>query len=298
MQPQPSASPIKTVGIIGAGVMGVGIADVVALAGFHVVWLRGSPRPGAEALERLATQQAKRVARGKLAAADAGAAQARIALATEVGAIATCDLVIETVAEAVEAKCALFSRIKPHLAPHAIVATNTSTLRLSELARDLGPARFAALHFFSPVPAMALVELATLPAADGDVLPALGAFVATLGKTGVVVADSTGFIVNRLLVPYLLSAMVALESGLAGPTEIDTAMKLGCGHPLGPLALADLIGLDVVLAMAQLLAKEFAHPSYDAPDVLRRLVAAGQLGNKTGGGFYCGGAPNPQLVVK
>ena len=291
-----TSGEIKRVALVGAGVMGVGIVDVVAMAGFDVVWLRGSDRPPAEALARLTADHTKRVARGKLADDAAQAARARIAPSADVAAVATCDLVIETIAEDLAQKRALLARLAAHAAPHAIFASNTSTLKIDELARGIRPTRMAALHFFSPVPAMALVEVATLAATDADVAPALLAFVHALGKTPVPVADATGFIVNRLLVPYLLSAMVALQSGLASAPQIDTAMRLGCGHPLGPLALADLIGLDIVASMADLLHAEFKHPSYEAPAVLRALVAAGLLGRKSGGGFYVGDAPNPRLA--
>jgi 3-hydroxybutyryl-CoA dehydrogenase len=207
--------------------------------------------------------------------------------------------VIESVIEDLEAKRALFAWLAKRLPPHAVLATNTSTLRVSELAKEIRPRRMIGLHFFSPVPAMNLVELAYLGTTDADVVPAAERFVTRLGKTAVPVVDSSGFIVNRLLVPMLLNAIHAYEQGLATAEQIDTAMRLGCGHPMGPLALSDLIGLDVVYAMAKLLFKEFGDACYRAPALLRRLVHQGLLGKKTGRGFYDHtvkpAVPNPEV---
>lgn len=275
---------IKSVGIVGSGLMGAGIAEVAALAGLPVVLVKATGGDAGAARDKIAKAMAARVAKGKLAAADADAALARITCATDLGALAGCELVVEAIVEDLAAKRALFERLDAVLAPDAILASNTSTLKISDLACRAG--RTLGLHFFSPVPAMNLVEIAHLPGTDPDALAACEALVARLGKTAVPVLDSTGFVVNRLLVPMLLGAIAAYEHGLAGAEHIDTAMRLGCGHPMGPLALSDLIGLDVVYAMSKLLYKEFGDDRYRPPALLRRLVQAGQLGKKSGIGLY------------
>lgn len=277
---------IKTVGIVGAGLMGTGIAEVCALAGLRTILVRASGGDPAAAIERVRSSLTTRVARGKLEAAAAEAALRQLTATTSLAAAAECDLVIESIVEDLATKRALFERLAPHLAPHAILASNTSTLKITELAAGLREQRTIGLHFFSPVPAMALVEVAHTLTTDADALAAAQAFVAALGKTAVPVLDSTGFIVNRLLVPVLTGAIAAYEQGLAPAEHIDSAMRLGCGHPMGPLALADLIGLDVVYAMAKLLYKEFGDDRFRPPALLRRLVQAGQLGKKSGLGLY------------
>ena len=277
---------LATIGIVGTGLMGAGIAEVAALAGLPVVLVKATPGDPAAVRARIAASMAARVAKGKLDAAAAEAALARLTIATDEAAVAGCGLVIEAIVEDLGAKRALFARLDALLPPDAIVASNTSTLKISDLGAGLRPRRTLGLHFFSPVPAMSLVEIAHLVDTDADALAAAEAFVAQLGKTAVPVLDSTGFVVNRLLVPMLLGAISAYEHGLAGAEHIDTAMKLGCGHPMGPLALSDLIGLDVVYAMAKLLYKEFGDDRYRPPALLRRLVQAGQLGKKSGVGLY------------
>lgn len=282
------------IGIVGTGLMGTGIAEVAALAGLPVTLVKLTPGDPAAVQERIRGSMAARVAKGKLAAEAAEQALALIRVATDVAAVGGCDLVIEAIVEDLAAKRALFARLHALLAPDAIVASNTSTLKIADLAADLRPGRTLGLHFFSPVPAMNLVEIAHLPDTEPDALATCEAFVARLGKTAVPVLDSTGFVVNRLLVPMLLGAIAAYEQGLASPEHIDTAMRLGCGHPMGPLALSDLIGLDVVYAMAKLLYKEFGDDRYRAPALLRRLVQAGQLGKKSGMGLYDYSAKPPR----
>lgn len=276
---------LRTIGIVGGGLMGTGIAEVAALAGFPVVVVKASGGDVGGLRDRIVKAMAGRVAKGKLAAEAAAAAESRLTFTTDLGALAGCDLVIESIIEDLDAKRALFARLEAIVGPTAVLASNTSTLKIADLAGGR-PARTVGLHFFSPVPAMALVEIAHLPTTAPEVLAACEAFVAALGKTAVPVMDSTGFVVNRLLVPMLLGAIAAYEQRLAGAEQIDTAMRLGCGHPLGPLALSDLIGLDVVYAMAKLLYKEFGDDRYRPPALLRRLVQAGHLGKKTGLGLY------------
>jgi len=280
---------IDLVGIVGSGLMGSGIAEVCAVAGLRTVLVRASHRDPAPAWRRVSASIEKRVARGTLDAAAAAAALDRLAVSSDLDVLGDCDLVIESIVEDLGAKRALFEQLAGRLRPDAILATNTSTLKLADLVAGLPgewPRRTIGLHFFSPVPAMELVEVAHLPDTDGDALAAAQALVGALGKTAVPVLDSTGYIVNRLLVPLLTGAIAAYEQGLAPAEQIDEAMKLGCGHPLGPLALADLIGLDVVYAMAKLLYHEFGNHRFRPPALLRRLVQTGQLGRKTGKGLY------------
>jgi 3-hydroxybutyryl-CoA dehydrogenase len=277
---------IQTVGIVGAGLMGTGIAEVCALAGLRTILIRATGGDPAAAVARVKKSIDGRVAKGKLDAALAEAALAKLSATTDVAAAAACDLVIESIVEDLATKRALFASLAPHLRADAILASNTSTLKISDLAEGAHDQRTIGLHFFSPVPAMSLVEVAHMPTTDADALAAAEAFVGKLGKTAVPVLDSTGFIVNRQLVPRLTGAIAAYEAGLAPAEHVDTAMRLGCGHPLGPLALADLIGLDVVYAMSKLLYKEFGDDRFRPPALLRRLVQNGHLGKKTGLGLY------------
>ncbi len=277
---------VTTVGIVGAGLMGTGIAEVCALAGYDTVLVKATPGAPTAGLDRIKASLDGRVAKGKLAADAAAAALPRLTATSDKRDLARCDLIVESIVEDLAQKRALFGELAPLLAPHAVLASNTSTLRVTDLADGIRPSRTIGLHFFSPVPMMSLVELAHLATTDGDVVPGAQRFVDKLGKTAVPVLDSTGFVVNRLLVPMLLNAIHAYEHGLATAEQIDTAMKLGCGHPMGPLALADLIGLDVVYAMAKLLYRDFGDACYRAPALLRRLVQENQLGKKSGRGLY------------
>jgi 3-hydroxybutyryl-CoA dehydrogenase len=278
---------IHTVGIVGAGLMGTGIAEVAAAAGLGTVVVKATPGSPDGARVKLGRSLDRQVEKGKLAAEARDAILGRITWTTDREALAGADVVIESIVEDLAQKQQLFAELDRRLPPQAIFASNTSTLRISEIARAGGrPERTIGLHFFSPVPAMKLVEVAHLHDTAADVLAAAHRLVEQLGKTAVPVLDSTGFVVNRLLVPYLIGAIVAYENGLARPEEIDTAMRLGCGHPVGPLALSDLIGLDIVYAMARLLHSEFRDPRYQPPALLRRLVQNGQLGKKTRLGFY------------
>jgi len=280
-------SQIQSVGIVGAGLMGTGIAEVVAAAGFPTVVVKATPGAPDGARTRVERSLGKQVEKGKLDAAARDEILGRITWTADRERLLETDMVIESIVEDLATKRSLFSALDASLPEHAILASNTSTLRIGELARDLGRAgRTIGLHFFSPVPAMKLVELAHLPETCPKVVASAQEFISKIGKTAVPVLDSTGFVVNRLLVPYLVGAISAYEQGLARPEEIDTAMRLGCGHPMGPLALADLIGLDVVYAMAKLLYADFHDTRYQPPALLRRLVQNGQLGKKSKLGFY------------
>jgi len=287
------------IGIIGSGLMGIGIAEVCATAGLETVLVKATPGPTALVVAKIRRSVNALVDKGKLDAALAEAALTRLVVTSDRDAVLASDLIIEAVVEDLTTKRALFAALARRLPGEAILATNTSTLRVAAVAEKIRPHRTIGLHFFSPVPAMSLVELAHLPTTDADVVPLAERFVARLGKTAVPVLDSTGFIVNRLLVPMLLNAIHAYEQRLATADQIDSAMKLGCGHPMGPLALTDLIGLDVVYAMAKLLYRDFGDACYRAPALLRRLVQHGELGKKTGRGFYDYAAkppvPNPNV---
>jgi len=278
---------IGSVGIVGAGLMGTGIAECSAAAGFDTVVVKATPGSPDAARGKLEASLGKQVQKGKLAAPDAEAILRRITWTSDKDALAGTDVIIESIVEDLAEKQHLFADLDALCKRDAIFATNTSTLRVADLVKaSHRPDRTLGLHFFSPVPAMKLVEVAHLPSTDAAILAAANDFVGKLGKTAVPVLDSTGFVVNRLLVPYLIGAIAAYEQGLGGAEEIDTAMKLGCGHPMGPLALSDLIGLDVIFAMAKLLYADFGSERYKPPALLRRLVQAGQLGKKTRIGFY------------
>jgi 3-hydroxybutyryl-CoA dehydrogenase len=280
------STKLQNIGIIGGGLMGTGIAEVCALAGFQTTLVKATDGDPGKAKDRVKASLDGRVAKGKLDAAAAEQALARLSTTANRRAVASCDLVIESIVEDLGEKRALFTELSNYLAPHAVLASNTSTLKIGDLAAGIRETRTIGLHFFSPVPLMSLVEIAHLPETDADCVSAAEELVQALGKTPVPVLDSTGFIVNRLLVPMLLNAINAYGQGLAPAEAIDTAMKLGCSHPLGPLALSDLIGLDVVYAMAKLLYREFGDDCYRPPALLRRLVQEGQLGKKTGRGLY------------
>ena len=278
---------IERVGILGSGIMGSGIAEVAAKSGFEVV-LRSRKQDTADAMvASLEKSLAKQVDRGKLEQADADQVRARVSATDHLGALVDCDLVIESVVEDLEIKRALFSELDSVVKDGAILATNTSTLPVVEMAVATNrPDRVVGVHFFNPAPAMSLVEvIAPLTASDETVAEAK-AFAEACGKNAVEVKDRAGFIVNALLFPYLNNAARMLEAGTASAEDIDTAMKGGCNFPMGPLALLDLVGLDTSLAILDALYDEFRDPNYSSVPVLRRMVSAGQLGRKSGRGFY------------
>jgi len=236
---------------------------------------------------RVEKQLQKDLERGKLTAADHGALLERLRWTTHLHDLANVDLVIESIVEELPAKRDHFGRLDEIVKSDAIFATNTSTLTVTELAASTGrPERFLGLHFFNPVHAMKLVEVAPGLKTSPETVDVCVAFAKRLGKVPVVVADSTGYIVNRLLVPYMVDAIDCLERGLGAIADIDAAMQNGANHPMGPLALADFIGLDIVCHMASLLHEEYREPRFAPPPLLRRMVLAGYLGRKTGSGFY------------
>jgi 3-hydroxybutyryl-CoA dehydrogenase len=278
---------IQTVGIVGSGIMGSGIAEVAAKAG-HTVVLRSRKRESADAMVAgLEKSLNKQVDKGRLSEEDRDAVLGRVSATDHLGDLADCDLVIESVVEDLAVKQALFAELDDVVKADAILATNTSTLPVVEMAvATKRPEQVVGVHFFNPAPMMSLVEIiAPLTASDATV-EAVTAFASACGKDPVQVKDRAGFIVNALLFPYLNNAVRMLENGTASRDDIDSAMKGGCNFPMGPLALLDLVGLDTSLSILDALYAEFADPNYSPAPALRRLVAAGHLGRKSGQGFY------------
>ena len=278
---------IERVGILGSGIMGSGIAEVAAKSGFEVV-LRSRKQETADAMvASLEKSLAKQVERGKLEQATADEVRARVSATDHLGALVDCDLVIESVVEDLDVKRSLFSELDSIVKDSAILATNTSTLPVVEMAVATNRAdKVCGVHFFNPAPAMSLVEIVRPLTASDETIEAATAFATACGKNPVQVKDQAGFIVNALLFPYLNNAVRLLENGTASAEDIDTAMTGGCNFPMGPLALLDLVGLDTSLAILDALYEEFKDPNYAAVPVLRRMVSAGQLGRKSGAGFY------------
>ena len=280
-------SEIRSVGVCGAGLMGNGIAQTCASAGFNVVVLEAAQEPLDRGISAIAKSLDKFVEKGKVSLDDRNATVARITPTTNVADLNACDLVIEAIVENVEVKTALFRRLDEVLAPHAIICTNTSSLCVIELAaKTRRPDRVAGLHFFNPVPIMKLVEVVKTIATTQPTIDALFEFSKALGKEPVLAQDTPGFIVNRLLVPYLLYAIRLLEQGLASKEDIDKGMKRGCGYPMGPFELLDFVGLDTTYYIAEIMFDEFKDPMMAAPPLLKRMVLAGRFGRKSGKGFY------------
>jgi 3-hydroxybutyryl-CoA dehydrogenase len=278
---------IERLGIVGSGIMGSGIAEVAAKAEVDVV-LRSRKQETADAmLASLAKSLAKQVDRGKLAAGEAEAVEARVSATADLDALADCDLVVESVVEDLAVKKQLFGELDRIVKDGAILASNTSTLPVVEMAVETErPERVCGVHFFNPAPAMSLVEIVRTLLSSDDTIAETQAFAEACGKEPVEVADRAGFVVNALLFPYLNNAVRLLEAGTANRDDIDTAMKGGCNVPMGPLALLDLVGLDTSVAILDALYQEFRDPNYAAVPRLRRMVAAGHLGRKSGCGFY------------
>jgi len=278
---------IQRLGIVGSGIMGSGIAEVAAKSGVEVI-LRSRQRSSADAMvTSLEKSLAKQVERGKLEEAAAKEIAARVSATDDLHALHDCDLVLESVVEDLAVKRELFTRLDDIVKPEGIIATNTSTLPVVELAvATERPDKVVGIHFFNPAPMMKLVEVIAPLTASPETVEAAKAFAAACGKDVVEVKDRAGFIVNALLFPYLNNAVRMLESGTASRDDIDTAMKGGCNFPMGPLALLDLVGLDTSLSILDALYAEFRDPNYAAMPLLRRMVAAGQLGRKSGSGFY------------
>jgi 3-hydroxybutyryl-CoA dehydrogenase len=280
-------SDIFLVGVIGSGIMGGGLAEVSARAGHHVVLRSRTIHSARAALDEIAAGLARQVSKGRINADERDAILQRITVTDSIADLADCDLVIESVVEDLLIKRQLFAELDRHVKPSAILATNTSTLPVVDLAMATGrPPLVCGIHFFNPAPVMKLVEVVRPITASNDTIERALEFAERCGKDAIEVRDHAGFVVNALLFPYLNNAVRLLERGTAGLEAIDTAMCGGCGFPMGPMRLLDLVGLDTSVAILDALYAEFKDPAYTPAPTLKRLVEAGYLGRKSGRGFY------------
>jgi len=278
---------IGSVGVIGAGTMGNGIAQACAVAGINAVMVDVADAPLAKGAAVIAGSLERLVKKDKLSAADRDAALARVRTSTDYATLAGVDLVIEAATENPSVKFEILRRADSLARPEVILATNTSSISITQLAAITGrPDRFIGMHFFNPVPMMALVELIRGLQTSEATVAAAETFAKALGKTPITVKNSPGFVVNRLLCPMLNEAIFLYGEGVASAKEIDEGMKLGCNHPIGPLALTDMIGLDVLLAVMEVFVADFGDSKYRPAPLLKEMVAAGWLGRKSGRGFY------------
>jgi 3-hydroxybutyryl-CoA dehydrogenase len=281
------AGNVRHVGVVGCGLMGSGIVEVVARAGMQVTVSEPTPELVAAGRSRVERSIRKAVDRGKLDASEVDEVLGRIGDTTDLTDLAGADLVIEAATENLEAKTEVFRVLGQAAGPGTVLASNTSSIPIVELAIASGrPDRVVGMHFFNPPPVMALLELTPALTTSEGTIAFARAFAERLGKTVVVSKDHAGFIVNRLLIPYLNDAARLFDDGFATREDIDTAISIGLAHPMGPLTLMDLIGIDTCVNIAEVLVREFGDPKYAAPPVLKRMVAAGHLGRKSGRGFY------------
>jgi 3-hydroxybutyryl-CoA dehydrogenase len=279
--------PITSVGVLGCGLMGAGIAQVCAQAGYRTVVREVDQGVLDKGLGRVRRFLDEGVQKGKATADQRDATLGRLSGTTSFDALADCDLVIEAIVENLDAKRQAYAAVEAVVATDALIVSNTSSLCITELAAaTTRPDRFGGLHFFNPVPLMKLVEVVRGLSTSPDTYETLFAFAQSLGKEPVTAPDRPGFIVNRLLVPYLLDAIRAYENGLGTIEDIDKGMKLGCGYPMGPFTLLDFVGLDTTYYIANIMFEEFREPAYAAPPLLKRMVLAGRVGKKVGRGFY------------
>lgn len=278
---------IETVGVLGAGLMGAGIAEVAAKAGYRTVVREVSEDLVRKGLSRIEGSLAKAVEKGKLEAGARDAARARISTTTKLEDLAGCDIVIEAIVENLDVKKEAFGALDGLCPPATIFCSNTSSLTITEIsAATKRPDRFAGLHFFNPVPVMKLVEVVSTIGTSEETATVVFDFARSLGKEPIRARDNSGFVVNRLLVPYLLDAVRALEEGVGSREDIDQGMVLGCGHPMGPLRLLDFVGLDTTYAIAEIMFDEYREKRFAPPPLLKRMVLAGRFGKKSGRGFY------------
>jgi 3-hydroxybutyryl-CoA dehydrogenase len=278
---------INTIGVVGAGTMGSGIAQVFAQAGYSVRLVDAVAPALERARSTIGKSVAKLVEKGKLTAAEGDASIGRIVMSTELDGLADADYVVEAIVEDLDVKRTLFGRLDVLTGPEAILASNTSSISITALgAATRRPQQVLGMHFMNPVPLMTLVELIRGQSTSPEAVQASSELCAKLGKTAVEAADYPGFIANRLLLPMINESIYAVMEGVGTPEAIDTVMKLGLNHPMGPLQLADFIGLDVCLAILNVLHEGFGDPKYRACPLLRRMVVAGHLGKKSGRGFY------------
>ena len=278
---------IRRVGVVGCGLMGSGIAQVAAMAGYETVVREVSRELLDRGLAAIERSLGKFVEKGQITSEQKAQAAARLRPTLELADLADCDLVIEAIVENAEQKKELFAALDQIVKAEAVLASNTSSLSITELAAaSRRPSRFLGLHFFNPVPLMKLVEVVKTVTTDPAVVQQGLDFVRRLGKTPILTTDRAGFIVNRLLVPYLLDAVRALEEGFGTIEDIDQGMKLGCNHPMGPLTLLDFVGIDTTYSIAEILFNEYREKRFAPPPLLRRMVMAGMFGRKSGRGFY------------
>jgi 3-hydroxybutyryl-CoA dehydrogenase len=280
-------SDIKTVGVLGCGLMGSGIAQVSASAGFRTIAREVSDELNAKGRKGIEGSLAKFVEKGKLPADQRDATLARLSFTTKVGDLAACDIIVEAVTEDLELKNGLWKELDGLCGPSTIFASNTSSLTIAAMAAATRrPDRFVGLHFFNPVPLMKLVEVVRTVTTTPATFDRAMAFARALGKEPIAAKDNSGFIVNLLLVPYLLDSIRALEHGVGSVPDLDKGMVLGCGHPMGPFTLLDFVGLDTTYKIAEIMFAEYREARYAPPPLLKRMVLAGMYGKKSGKGFY------------
>jgi 3-hydroxybutyryl-CoA dehydrogenase len=278
---------ITSVGVLGCGLMGGGIAQTAAAAGFSTIVRDVTPALLQRGKDAIAKSLAKLVDKAKLDPAARDGALERLTFTTELDDLGSCDIVIEAVTEDLTLKNELWRTLDPRCPPATIFASNTSSLPIGAMAAVTSrPDRFVGLHFFNPVPLMPLVEVVRTVTTSRETFDRAMAFARRLGKEPIAARDRSGFIVNLLLVPFLMDAVRALEHGVAAAADIDRGMQLGCGHPMGPFALLDFIGLDTAMRIADIMFEEYREPRYAPPPLLRRMVGAGLYGRKSGRGFY------------
>jgi 3-hydroxybutyryl-CoA dehydrogenase len=278
---------VQKVGVVGCGIMGSGIVEICAKAGMDVTFVEVDEEQAERGRQAIERSMARAVEKGKLDESARDEALTRITASTQLEDIADADLVVEAVTEDLDTKLEVFARIDELVRPEVILATNTSSLPIANLAAvTKRPDKVLGVHFFNPPPVMKLLELVRALTTSDEVIEFARGFSERIGKTPILAKDRAGFIVNFLLVPYLNSAIEMLEQGFATREDIDTGVVLGLGHPMGPLTLADLIGLDTMMQVSAVLYDEFKDPIYSPPTLLKRMVAAGYLGRKSGRGFY------------
>jgi len=278
---------IEKVGVVGCGLMGAGIAEICAKSGYDTIAREVNDELLAKGLDRIRRSLDKAVSKGKLEEDKKDEALGRLTGTTDLEALADCDLVVEAIVENLEHKCELYTALDGIVKKSGVFASNTSSLTITEMAMATNRTeRFLGLHFFNPVPIMKLVEVVRTIMTDDQVFEQTKEFIRSLGKEPVSCLDNSGFIVNRLLVPYLLDAIRGLEEGIGSVEDIDKAMQLGCGYPMGPLTLLDFVGLDTTFFIANIMFEEYREKRFAPPPLLKQMVLAGRLGRKSGRGFY------------
>ena len=288
---------ISKVGVVGCGLMGSGIAEIAAKSGFDVVVREMNDELLQKGQARIQKSMDRAVKKEKLTVEDRDAAGARLSYTTDVSDLAECDIIIEAIVEELDAKNALFGELDGICGDNTIFASNTSSLTITDMAAATERAdRFVGLHFFNPVPVMKLVEVVKTIATSAETFDRAHAFAKALGKVPIAAKDNSGFVVNLLLVPYMLDAIRQLERGVASIEDIDTGMALGCGYPMGPFMLCDFVGIDTLYKISEIMFDEYREERYAPPPLLKRIVAMGRYGRKTGMGFYDWSGDKPMAL--